>query len=339
MRAEVLSDVLRTVRLTGAVFFEVDASAPWVAEAPPTSELAALVLPGSRHVIEYHVVVSGSCWIGRVAGDEVVDLVQAGPGSVVVFPHGDPHVMSSAPHMRTEPTFGVFEPRHPDEQLPFSIRAGSDQGEGTRLVCGFLGCDALPFNPLIQALPRTLHLPACTSGDSGWLGSLIEAILTESRARRPGSTGVLARLSELIFIEVVRRYGESLPVKSSGWLGALGDPHVGRALRLLHASPARPWTLPDLAREAGVSRSVLAERFTASLGMPPMTYLQNWRMQIAESLLLGGSTPLAHIAETVGYESEAAFSRAFKRCTGQSPAARRAAAPSRVRSAAAIPAA
>lgn len=326
MNTEILSDVLRTVRLTGAVFFEVDATSPWVAEAPPTAELADLVLPGSGHIIEYHVIVEGSCWIGRVAGDVVEDLTEVGPGSIVMFPHGDPHVMSSAPNMRTAPAFGIYHPENPDDLLPYALAPGGGGADGARMICGFLGCDRQPFNPLIQALPRTLHVAGALSGDGSWLGGLIEAILTESRVRRLGGGGVLARLSELVFIEVVRRYAETRPAGDAGWLTALGDPQVGRALGMIHAEPARSWTLPELAREAGVSRSVLAERFVAVLGVPPMTYLQNWRMQIAESLLLGGSASIGCIAARVGYESEAAFSRAFKRCTGVSPASRRAAA-------------
>ena len=325
MNTEVLSDVLSTVRLTGAVFFEVDATSPWVAEAPPSAELAHLVLPGAQHVIEYHAIVEGSCWIGRVEGDGVVDLELVGPGSIVMFPHGDRHVMSSAPDMRTEPAFGIFHPEDPAARPPYPLTPGGGGSAGAKLICGFLGCDRAPFNPLLEALPRTLRIQGCLSGEGGWLHGLIQAILTESRARRPGSEGVLARLSELVFIEVVRLYAESLPKNATGWLPALSDPHVGRALRLIHGSPARPWSLNTLAREVGVSRTVLAERFTASLGTPPMTYLQNWRMQIAEGLLLGGATKIAHIAETVGYVSEAAFSRAFKRCTGVSPASRQSA--------------
>ncbi|MDQ7811861.1 AraC family transcriptional regulator [Brevundimonas sp.] len=325
MSTEVLSDVLSTVRLTGAVFFEVDATSPWVAEAPPSAELAHLVLPGAQHVIEYHIIVEGSCWIGRVEDGQVVDLERVGPGSIVMFPHGDQHVMSSAPDMRTEPAFGIFHPEDRAARPPYVLTPGEGGADGAKLICGFLGCDRAPFNPLIEALPRTLRIRGCLSDESGWLRGLINAILTESKARRPGGEGVLARLSELVFIEVVRLYAESLPTTASGWLPALADPHVGRALRLIHGDPARSWSLNTLAREVGVSRSVLAERFTASLGTPPMTYLQNWRMQIAEGLLLGGATKIAQIAETVGYESEAAFSRAFKRCTGVSPAGRRSA--------------
>lgn len=235
--------------------------------------------------------------------------------------------MSSAPDMRTEPAFGIFHPEDPAARLPYPLTPGGGGTEGAKLICGFLGCDRAPFNPLIEALPPTLRIQGCLDGESGWLRGLIDAILTESKMRRPGSEGVLARLSELAFIEVVRLYAESLPATATGWLAALADPQVGRALRLIHGDPAHPWSLNALAREIGVSRSVLAERFSAALGMPPMTYLQNWRMQVAEGLLLGGLARLAQTAACVGYESEAAFSRAFKRCTGVSPAARRAAAP------------
>ena len=216
MHTEVLSDVLSTVRLTGAVFFEVDATSPWVAEAPPSAEVADLVLPGAQHVIEYHAIVEGSCWIGRIEGDQVVDAELVGPGSIVMFPHGDRHVMSSAPDMRTEPAFGIFHPEDRAARPPYVLTPGEGGADGAKLICGFLGCDRAPFNPLIEALPPTLRIEGCLSGEGGWLGGLIQAILTESKARRPGSEGVLARLSELVFIEVVRLYAESLPETATG---------------------------------------------------------------------------------------------------------------------------
>jgi AraC-like DNA-binding protein len=317
MDGDIVSGVLRAVRLTGAVFFDVEAAAPWAAEAPPTADFAALVMPGSAHVIEYHVVVSGRCWATRL-GEPPGEPVPLEAGSVIVFPHGDPHVMASAPGLRAEPSYEVLRCAA-SERRPFLLQQGGD-GPAAHVICGFLGCDALPFNPLLQALPRQIHI---ADGATGWLGSLIEATLAESRNRRLGGGGVLTRLSELIFIEVIRRYAESLPPRAAGWLAALDAPHVGRALRLIHAEPARDWSLGILAREVGASRSVLAERFTASLGVPPRTYLQNWRMQIAEGLLAGGGASLAEIAARVGYESDVAFSRAFKRCTGVSPSERR----------------
>ncbi|MEO3434786.1 AraC family transcriptional regulator [Inquilinus sp. CAU 1745] len=325
--ADILSDVLRTVRLSGALFFDVRASSPWVAETPPAAELASMVMPGAQHVIEYHVVVAGECWAGLTeTGAEPVRLTQ---GSVAVFPQGDPHVFSSAPRMRAAAQAtadpALYLPRL-DRAMPFVVEQQGGGPEKTRLLCGFLGCDARPFNPLIQALPRMLHIPGCYSKKSGKLGFLIGAIIEESRDGRIGGGGILAKLSELIFLEVVRLHAESLADGARGWLAGLGDPQVGRAIRLLHGDPGRPWTLPDLAREAGVSRTILAERFTAALGMPPMTYLLNWRMQIAAGMLTCGEAKIAGVAADVGYESEAAFSRAFKRSTGMPPAAWRMAA-------------
>jgi AraC-like DNA-binding protein len=319
---EILSDVLRAIRLTGAVFFEVDATSPWAAEAPPASVLGPLVMPGARQVIEYHVVLSGRGWARRLCDNADGEAVELGPGSIVMFPQGDAHVLSSRPGMRADPELSVYRQPRPDERLPFALVQGGGGPERTRIVCGFLGADALPLNPLLQALPPLVHVSGGVSEDGGWLGALIEAALDESRGERLASSGVLARLSELIFIEAIRRYAEGLPDQSSGWLAALADPQIGLAIGKLHARPAEPWTLAALAREVGLSRSVLAERFVAQLGVPPMTYLQNWRMQVAEGLLRDGARSIADVACEVGYASEDAFSRAYKRCTGQSPSAR-----------------
>lgn len=325
--ADILSDMLRSVRLSGALFFDVRASSPWVAETPPAAELAAIVMPGAQHVIEYHVVVAGECWANLTAAG--ADPVRLTRGSVIVFPQGDAHVFSSTPGMRaTTPATAdpaLYRPR-PDRAMPFVVEQQGDGPEKARLLCGFLGCDARPFNPLLQALPRMLHVPGGYSARRGKLAFLIDAIIEESRDGRIGGGGILAKLSELIFLEVVRLHAESLAGGAKGWLAGLGDPHIGRAIRLIHADPGRPWTLPDLAREAGVCRTLLAERFAAALGMPPMAYLQNWRMQIAAGLLTCGEAKVAGVAADVGYESEAAFSRAFKRSTGMPPAAWRMAA-------------
>lgn len=319
---EILSDVLRAIRLTGAVFFEVDATSPWAAEAPPTRILGPRVMPGARQVIEYHVVLSGRGWATRLVEDSIGETVELGPGSIVMFPQGDAHVLSSQPGMRARPELSVYRQPEAGERLPFALLQGGSGPEHTRIVCGFLGSDALPLNPLLQALPPLVHVSGGVSEDGGWLGALIEAALDENRGERLASSGVLARLSELIFIEAIRRYAEGMPPQASGWLAALLNPHIGLALAKLHADPAAPWTLASLGRAVGLSRSVLAERFVAHLGTPPMTYLQNWRMQLAEGLLRDGPRSIADVAAEVGYASEAAFSRAYKRCTGVSPSAR-----------------
>ena len=327
---DILSDVLQTVRLSGAIFFEVDTYPPWVSEAPDARELGPMAMPGAEHVIEYHVVTQGACWGSVVGADEAP--VRLEPGSIIVFPHGDAHVLSSEPGMRANADLSIFRTAKERTDIPFYLARSGSGAEKTSLICGFLGCDLRPFNPLIEALPRCLHVPGGYSTE-GWLGNLIRATLEESRQRRVGCGGVLSRLSELIFIEAVRRYMESLPAESRGWFSALLDPQIGRAIRLVHADLARPWTLAELAREAGVSRTVLIERFNAYLGMAPMSYLTSWRMQAAAGMLASGAAGLARIAAEIGYESEAAFSRAFKRATGLPPAAWRARAASALDSA------
>jgi AraC-like DNA-binding protein len=313
MGADALSDVLRTVRLTGAVFFDVDASSPWVAEAPPGRVLAPYIMPGAQHLIEYHVVTRGSCWGGLI--DEPPRQLKA--GDVIVFPHGDAHVMSSAPGMR-EPFDMNTMPRSPHPPLPIKIRQGGGGPDGSRVICGFLGCDARPFNPLLATLPRVLHVSE-ESGE-GWLSHFIRFAMHEASHENAGGECMLARMSELMFVEVVRRYLKSLPPEQTGWLAGLRDRHVGRALSLLHERTAHPWTLDELAREAGTSRSVLAERFQHFVGQPPMHYLTHWRMQVAAGLLTRGTANVVGVAAEVGYDSEAAFSRAFKKFVGVPPA-------------------
>ena len=315
MSVDIISDVLRAVRLRGAIFFDVDARDPWAAEAPPAEQLAPLVIPGAQRVIEYHVVTAGRCF-ARIVG-EPCEPVTIETGDVVVFPQGHPHVLSSAPGLRA--TRPDLTPYHRPVRLPFKLEQHGGGEQRIGLICGFLGCDAKPFNPLVDALPSILHVADGYAGD-GWLGQLIQATVKESQEQRLGVGSVLPKLSELMFIEVVRRYMESLPEEATGWLSALRDPHVGRAIRLLHAEPERAWNLLRLAKAVGASRSLLVERFTQRVGAAPMTYLQQWRMQLAAGMLAQGGS-IGRIAATVGYESEAAFSRAFKRTVGLSPAA------------------
>lgn len=313
MSTDTLSEVLRAVRLTGAVFLAVDASAPWVAEAPPARELGPHIMPGVEHVIEYHVITAGSCWGGIL--DETP--VRLETGDIIVFPQGDAHVMSSSPGMRGLPDNDwVQDARR--SRLPLALRMDGGGPEHTAVICGFLGCDARPFNPLLATLPRVIHVPG--GSDDGTLRQFIKLALAESTAKRAGGDCVLARLSELLFVEVVRRYLSTLPSEKVGWLAGLRDDSVGRALGMLHERPAYGWSLDELARQVGISRSVLAERFAHFVGIPPMQYLAQWRMQLAATLLSGTSLNLAEIAERVGYGSEAAFSRAYKRQVGMAPA-------------------
>jgi len=311
--ADVLSDVLSAVRLTGAVYFDFDLSSPWVAETPPAREIAATVMPGAQRVIEYHVIAQGACW-GHAVGQEPFRMQE---GDLFVLPQGDAHVLSSAPGMRGTPDLSKFARR--STPLPLVYEMGGGGPERARLVCGFLGCDERPFNPLLTALPPVIHLPAGGEGaTTEWLGMLLNIALKESGSARAGAENILARLSELMFVEAIRRYIETLPSAQTGWLAGLRDPVIGQALAALHGEPREAWTVEALARIVGVSRSVLAERFTEMVGQPPMQYLALWRMQLASRLLAEGGQ-VAAVAGAVGYESEAAFSRAFKKLVGQAP--------------------
>ena len=323
MSHDILSDVLRCVRLRGALFFYVNAGRNWAAEAPPSRDIAAAVMPDSEHVMEYHVVTSGSCW-GAIVGETPGRLET---GDIILFPHGDPHVISSAPGMRAHADVpGYFNNKV--EQLPFTLRLdgpespappASDDGEAATLVCGFLGCDVRPFNPLIATLPRLLHLRA--DEFRSWTAACMLQAAAESQDKRPGGEAMLERMSEMMFVDAVRRYVETLPEDSRGWLAGLRDRFVGRALALMHDAPATEWTVDELARRVGLSRSALHERFAEVVGQPPMQYLANWRMQAGARLLRDTKATVASVAQDVGYDSEAAFARAFKRLVGTPPAA------------------
>jgi len=322
---DTLSDLLRSVRVRGAVFFYVSCRDEWSAQAPAASEIAEAVLPGCEHVMEYHMLAKGNGW-AAVAGEEPVKMTA---GDIVMFPHGDSHVMSSAPGVPPirQTAEWVYSRRNDPKPLAVSyhhgvVEAGSpmpvDHAE-TIFVCGFLGCDVKPFNPLVAALPRLLHLPATQTGD--WVSRVIDQAVSESNSPRPGGDAVLERLSEMMFVDAARRYLDSLPEDATGWLAGLRDRFVGKALALLHERPDRDWTVDDLAREVGLSRSALHERFVQYVGQPPMQYLANWRIQVGTRLLRESNRTVATIAQEVGYESEAAFSRAFKRVLGTPPAA------------------
>lgn len=308
-----LSDLLRVVRLDGAYFFGVEATAPWSVETAPARELSPRIMPASEHLISYHILTEGRCF-GGVRGEEQVELLA---GDILVFPHGDAHVMSSSRGLRPGPRVNSAAPA----RYPETVLLGTDGPRGASFVCGFLGVDRLPFNPLLAALPRRLHV----RGMSGtWLGTFARELTLESTRARPGGDTVLTRLAELMFIEVLRRYLEDLPPEQTGWLAGLRDPVVSRVLALLHARPGHGWTLDELARESMSSRSSVARHFAELVGQPPMQYLTQWRMQVAANLLVQSGTKVAAIAAEVGYDSEAAFSRAFKKATGLAPGAWRA---------------
>src|SRR5262245_5973222 len=318
---DVLSDVLRAVRLTGALFFPMEVSSPWVDDVPTATDFASIVLPGAEHVVSYHIVKEGACW-AALRGETPVRL-QA--GDVFVVPHGDAYTMASAPdlrsHMPPEAMLEFFQ-LMATRSAPFTVTEGGGGAERARIICGFLGCDVRPYNPVLEALPRVLHLRLETgTRASERLSQLMEFALTESQERESGTRCVLLHLSELLFVEVVRRYLSSLSNEQTGWLAGLREPIVAQALALLHGRPADPWSLEQLAKAIGVSRSLLADRFSAIIGQPPMRYLTRWRIQLASRLLSEDTAKVSAVALDVGYQSEAACSRAFKAVVGISPAA------------------
>jgi len=352
---DVLSDVLSAVRLSGAVFFDVDASSPWCGASPSVERIASRVMPGAERVIPFHAVLSGSCWAWAETGSEAPFRFDS--GDVLVVPGGVPHVMASSPQLRSNPDLTLYY-RPVDEHLPFSMTVNGGGGdrpvidagerlpfslishggggeehtryniyaatargggeERTRYICGFVGCDARPFNPLLASLPALMCVRKPTTG--GWVTDLFRHALAEGSTKRPGGETILAKLSELMFAEVLRRHIESLPEDTRGWLSGLRDPHVGEALRLIHGQPTDPWTLDRLAQKVGLSRTAFASRFTEFVEVSPMQYVARWRLQLAARLIERGAS-LADACVEVGYESEAAFNRAFKKFVGVPPGA------------------
>jgi len=307
---DLLSDVLRAVRLSGAYFYLVEAASPWCVSTCAARELVPRVLPDAEHLISYHILVRGNCWGGLEGGEQV----RLQPGDAILFPHGDPYLMSSEAGYRLEAAPYATAPK----RYPGTVYLGPDAERDTAFVCGFFGCDARPFNPLLASLPHQLHI---SGAGGGWLSEFPRRAVAESQTDRAGSETVLTRMAELMFVDVLRHYLEKMPEQQRGWLSGLRDEIVGPVLTLLHQHPERPWTLVELSREVATSRTVLAERFSDIVGISPMSYLTRWRLQLASEQLARGSAKVAAIGAQVGYDSEAAFSRAFKRETGMSPAA------------------
>ena len=328
---DVLTDVLQVVRLSGAVIFVAEMSSPWAIESPPSKSLAAFIMPRAECFTIFHVLAEGSCWV-KVKGEPPLRMVA---GDVLVVPQGDEHVMGS--DLALKPTLmKVLIPQIPWPGMPPVIHGGG--GEVARFVCGYLHCDQ-KFNPLFSTLPRLLCIrsreggvvlePAGAETKSAsvpfhagmWLNTTLYYLVQEAQAQSSSNQLMLARLTELMFVEVLRHYMQELAPDQKGWLAGLNDPYVNRAITMLHAQPARAWTVEDLARDAGVSRSALAGRFTDLIGESPMRYLAGWRIHLAKQLLCEGHHSLAQVAERVGYESEYTFNRAFKRRVGKPPVA------------------
>lgn len=337
---DVLSDTLRVVRLSGSVFLDARITAPWAFESGEAAQLAHYLRLPSDCVALFHVVADGRASF-IVPGYAPAELTA---GDAVLFPWCAPHVVRGvrSDALPPAPLVAVMPPLAPEGVLTMN---DGRVGEPARLLCGYLHCDHR-FNPLIGALPAviTVRRPRGARADASpaqqprqmeraapppvvditaddWLGASLSRMVEEAQEEGPGGSDMLGRLSEILFVEVIRRYMRALPSTQHGWLAGVRDPVVGQTLRLLHAHPERAWTVADLADAAAVSRSTLAQRFTTLIGETPMRYLATWRIQLAKVLLKGADLRLADIAARVGYESEAAFNRAFKRHTGCPPAA------------------
>lgn len=315
---DVLSDVLSAVRLTGAIFFDVEAAVPWVATTPNVANFGRSVMPGSEHVIVFHILTQGTCWAELLDGSMPPILLKA--GDLLVLRNGDAHAFCSVPGMRSTPDLSLYR-RPTGRALPVELWVNESGGpERCHFVCGYFGCDALPYNPLLGALPKMFHAPV-SQATQRWLTDLVSIGVSETEQSSAGGETMLAKLAELMFVEVIRKYVGGLPDDATGWLSGLRDRHIGTALRLLHGRPAESWTLETLARSIGLSRSALADRFTHLVGIPPMQYLARWRLQLASHALKHRGVSIAVAAAQVGYESEAAFNRAFKRFVGVPPGA------------------
>jgi AraC-like DNA-binding protein len=303
---DVLSEVLKVVKLDGAVFYNAEFSSPWSYRSPPSRALAPYLAPAADHVIIYHLLTEGRGF-ARLEDGERVPLEA---GDVVIFPHGDAHILESGPRIKTvdngKELLQIFS-----QGVKLARMGGG--GEISKLVCGYMACEPRLAQVLLGGLPPLFKVHIRDDAAGRWLENSIRFSVAEADASRAGGEAVLARLSEALFVETLRRYITLLPERQTGWLAGARDPEVGKALAMMHRHPARPWTIADLAKEAAISRSVLAERFRHYLGEPPMAYLTRWRLQLGAQMLSSTSYSVAQIASEVGYESEPAFNRAFKR--------------------------
>lgn len=310
---DVLSEILKTVHLKGAVYFNARFSAPWRVATPPSASIAPIFAAGAEHLIIYHLVTEGRAY-ACVEGREQVTLTA---GDILVFPHGHAHSVGNGSPDTVMDASKALPHILAQKLKEMSVGGG---GEVTRIICGYMGCDRQTTQPLLTSLPPLLKINIRNRDFGKWLEDSIRFSVREAETSTAGSEALLARLSEVLFLEVIRRFLDDLPAEEKGWLAGARDAVVGRSLMLLHQAPVRPWTISSLAKEVGVSRSALAQRFTLFLGEPPMKYLTDWRMRLAAKSLTTTSRSMLEIALEVGYDSEAAFSRAFKRHYGSPPA-------------------
>lgn len=303
---DVLSEVLRVVKLEGALFFNAEFTAPWCLRSPGAPGIAPFLSPAPRHLIVYHFLTEGRAYARLPDGKRVV----LNAGDIVILPHGDAHYLGNGTPERPVDSVKTFA-KNLSEGLKL-VRYGGG-GEVTRFVCGYLGCDPQLSEVFLAGLPPMLKVNVAGDPSGRWLEQSIRFSVDEVNGLNAGSSLVLAKLSEVLIVETLRRYINSLPAEEKGWLAGARDPVVGKALALLHKEPAEAWTISDLARKVGLSRTRLAERFRHFLEESPMAYLAKWRLKLGAEILQSSGDSVAEIAATVGYGSEAAFNRAFKR--------------------------
>jgi AraC-like DNA-binding protein len=315
---DALSELLRAVKLSGAMFYVAECSKPWCIASPSAKTLGRYVAPDATHVIEFHLVTQGSGYI-RVG----TERTHFAAGDLLMVPHGDPHEMGNGAGVVVADGHAGMEALLSGGLLSSRFGGG---GEETRLACGYLACDAGLIRPVLAGLPRVVRVHLRNDRAGEWLEQSILHAVDRAQASAPGSDVILAKLAEVLFTEALQRYVMQLPAGRTGWLAGASDATVGRSLAALHRRPAHPWTLDELAVEVGVSRSVLTERFARYLGESPMAYLTDWRLELGAEALRTSSRGVLQIAAEVGYESESAFNRAFKRKFGSPPAQYRRAA-------------
>jgi AraC-like DNA-binding protein len=303
---DALSEILKSVRLEGAVYKDAEFTAPWCIHARHGLAAVRTRLPRAESVLFFHFVAEGSCRMRVGLREEV-----AGTGDLIVFMQDEHQLMGSDLHLK--PT--EVEPTVPHGAVQSHLGGG---GERTRFVCGYMGYSRSICQPLFDVLPPALRIPQGEGPAPYLLRELLKTGVRESEESRPGGVSMLAKVAELMFVDALRRYVEELPAR--GWVAGLRDLQIGRALALIHGEPDKAWAVDDLAREVALSRSAFAERFSELVGEPPMQYLVRWRLALAAHALRSGTEAITRIASRSGYDSDAAFSRAFKRQFGMPPA-------------------
>jgi AraC-like DNA-binding protein len=314
---DALSDVLKSVHLEGAVYLNAEFTAPWCVSARFGLATVRAQLAGADHLVFFHYLTEGAC---KVKLDDGSDILDVSAGDLVLFLNEDRHLLGSDLQLVPVEAARLVDADAAAKGDLVQLRHGGG-GTATRFVCGYIACSESLCRPLLEALPRVLRISIGDRHAGTLLRELLRAGVSESLSSRPGAESVLAKLSELMFVEAMRRYVEDMPPEGRGWLAGVRDPQIGRTLALLHGDPGKAWTVDALARRVALSRSALAERFTALVGEPPMKYLKRWRLALAAQALRAGNETIGSVAELSGYESEAAFTRAFKSEFGLPPAA------------------